>query len=66
MIKQFRDQEWMGTPHETFVIVQLYILVIHLTRTLNFSGSLMLYMCEVSVGSVSKILLMLTQSLHVV
>ena len=64
--EQFQDQDWIGILHEAFVIVQLYILVTYLTRTLTFSGSLILYMCEVGVGSVSKILLKLTQSLYVV
>ena len=35
-------------------------------NNIDFSGSLVLYMCKVSVGSVSKILLVLTQSLYVV
>ena len=56
----------MEIPHEKFVIVQLYILVTRFTRTLSFSGALILYMWKVKVGSVSKILLMLTQSLYVV
>ena len=63
-LEQFRDQDWMRIPHETVVIVYLYILVTHFTRALSFSGLLILYMCRVSVGSVSKILLMLTQSLY--
>ena len=55
----------MGILHETFVIVE-YVFVTHFTRTLSFSGSLILYMCKVSIGSVSKVLLMLTQSVYVV
>ena len=35
-------------------------------KNIAFSWSLVLYMCKVSVGSVSNILLMLTQSLYVV
>ena len=35
-------------------------------KNIDFSGSLVLYMYKVSVGSVGKILLMLTQSLYVV
>ena len=68
LIEQFRDRDWIGIPHETFVIVVwFYILVIHFTRALiGLSGSLVLYMCEVSVGSVRKILLVLTQSHYVV
>ena len=65
-IEQFQDRDWIWIPHETFAIVWLYILVINFTRTLSFSGSLVLYMCKVSLGSVSKILLRLTQSLYVV
>ena len=56
MIEQVQDQDWMGIPHATFVIVYLYILVINLTRTLTFPGSLILYVRKVSVSSVSKIL----------
>ena len=35
-------------------------------KNVDFPGSLVLYMCKVSVGSVSKITLVLTQSLYVV
>ena len=69
LIEQFQDRDWIGIPHETFVIVVwFYILVIHFTRLkgISLSGSLVLYMCEVSVGSVLQILLVLTQSHYVV
>ena len=36
LIEQFQDRDWIEIPHETFVIVWFYILVIHLTRTLSF------------------------------
>ena len=67
MIEEFQHRDWAGIPHETFChcCVVLY-LVIHFTRTFDFSGSLVLYMCKVSVGSVRKILLVLTQSHYVV
>ena len=35
-------------------------------KNIDFLGSLVLYICKISVGSVSKILLVLTQSLYVV
>ena len=38
-IEQFQDRDWIGIPHETFVIVVwFYILVIHFTRALAFQG----------------------------
>ena len=37
MIEHLQDQDWIGIPHEIFVIAQLYILVTHSTRTLTFS-----------------------------
>ena len=65
LIEQFQDRDWIRIPHETFVIVVwFYILVIH--KGISLSGSLVLYMCEVSVGSVLQILLVLTQSHYVV
>ena len=37
LIEQFQDRDWIGIPHETFVIVVwFYILVIHFTRMLTF------------------------------
>ena len=57
MIEHFQDQDWNGVPHETFVIVWLYMLVSHFIRTLTFSGPLLivLLMFKVSVGSVNTI-----------
>ena len=50
---------------ETFYCVVVYFSD-SFHKNIDFAGSLILYMCKVSVGSVSKILLMLTQSLYVV
>ena len=66
MVEQFQHRDWAGIPHETFRNFVVLYLVYHFTRTFEFSGSRVLYMCEVSVGSVRKILLVLTQSHYVV
>ena len=66
MIEHFQDQDWIGIPHETFVIVYSFILVAHFTRTLTFSWSLVLSMRKVSVGFINKLLLILAQSLYYV
>ena len=62
LIEQFQDRDWIGIPHETFVIiVWFYILVIHFTRALAFQGhSYFMYV------RVALVLLVLTQSHHVV
>ena len=75
MIEEFQHRDWAEIPHETFCHCVLLYLVIHFTRSyvsdsfhkgIGLSGSLVLYMCKVSVGSVRKILLVLTQSHYVV
>ena len=66
MIEKFQHQDWAGIPHETFCHCVVVYFSDSFHKNVDFSGSLVLYMCKVSVGSVSKILLVLTQSLYVV
>ena len=66
MIEQFQDQDWIGIPHEPFVSCVVVYFSDSFHKNIDFSGPLVLYMCKVSIGSVSKILSMLTQSLYVV
>ena len=41
-MEHFQEQDCIVIMYETFVIVLLYALVTHFTRTLTFSGSLVL------------------------
>ena len=66
LIEQFQDRDWIGIPNETFVIGLVLYVSDSFHKEIDLSGSLVLYMCKVSVSSVSKILLVLTQSLYVV
>ena len=66
MIEEFQHRDWAGIPLEAFChCVVLYVSdLFH--KGIDLSGSLVLYMCKVSVGSLRKILLVLTQSHYVV
>ena len=66
LIEQFQDRDWIGIPHETFVIVLVLYVSDSFHKGSGLSGSLVLYVCKVSVGSVRKVLLVLTQSHYVV
>ena len=68
LIEQFQNRDWIGIPHETFVIVVWFYIYFSdsFHKGIGLSGSLVLYMCEVSVGSVRKILIVLKQSHYVV
>ena len=57
LFEQFQNQDWIHC-------IVYFSDSFH--KNIDFSESLVLYMCKVSVGSVSKILLMLTHSLYVV
>ena len=66
LIEQCQDRDWIGIPHETFVIVLVLYVSDSFHKGSGLSGSLVLYVCKVSVGSVRKVLLVLTQSHYVV
>ena len=66
LIEQFQDRDWIRTARNICHCCVVLYFSDSFHKGIDLSGSLVLYVCEVSVGSVRKILLVLTQSHYVV
>ena len=66
MIEEFQHRDWAGIPLETFCHCVVLFVSDSFHKGIALPGSLVLYVCKVSVGSVRKILLVLTQSHYIV